>query len=534
MISSPSLAQVRPSRRRLLSCVALAVLVTLLNCFKPLHIDDAAYYCYASQIAESPLTPYGFEILWGQQPCPANKVLAPPLLLYWWAAGVRLFGDSPFLWKLWLLPVALLLVGSLHTLLRRFARGLDGPLMWLIVLSPSLLPGFNLMLDVPALALELAALALFLRACDRDSVKTALLAGVVAGLAAQTKYTALVTPALFLLQALLSRQVRLGLAAAAPALLLFVGWEVFVALQHGQSHLLANTSDQYRPLWDKFGPLLRALLGFAGGLATATALLGLAALGLSRRGVVAVALVVLPACLLANVTVYRLLGVLLCGTLAVVAWRLLKGGATHRRRVEWFLVLWLLAETASYFVLTPYPAARRVLGVIVAATVLAGRLASRTCRRAPDRAVLVHAATASGVVLGLILYAVDLCEATAAPRATAQVARRVESERDDATVWYVGSWGLKFYAERAGMRPVLPNRSRLQAGDWLIVPATPMPRQRARLADAPLTLVDRVTADDALPLRTVGCYYGGNVPLERHRGPRLALKVYRVLADFTP
>src|SRR5262245_51652037 len=82
-------------------CVPLAILFTLLNCCKPLHIDDSAYLCYAAQIAQAPLSPYDFEILWKPLPCPANEVLAPPLLPCWWAVGLTLFGDSPVLWKLW-------------------------------------------------------------------------------------------------------------------------------------------------------------------------------------------------------------------------------------------------------------------------------------------------------------------------------------------------------------------------------------------------------------------------------------------------
>ena len=41
------------------------------------------------------------------------------------------------------------------------------PLTALVVLSPAFLPGLNLMLDVPAQALALASLALFVAAADR-------------------------------------------------------------------------------------------------------------------------------------------------------------------------------------------------------------------------------------------------------------------------------------------------------------------------------------------------------------------------------
>jgi hypothetical protein len=554
---------------RVLPCAALALALTLLGALKPLHIDDAAYYCYASQIARDPLSPYDFEILWGQRPRPANEVLAPPVLPYWWAAGIRLFGDHPGLWKLWLLPLNLLLVLSLHSLARRFARGLELPLVCLIVLSPALLPGLNLMLDVPALALSLAALALFLRAADRGSPWAALAAGLTAGLAMQTKYTALLTPVVVLLYAGLFRRTRLGLLAAAAALTVFAGWEVLVALRHGQSHFLYSLGRQDRSWLDQFGPLFRALLNLAGGLAPATALLALAALGLRARAVLAAGFAVLLGYLLvalvptradggtASGLVCRLLGLFLAGALAAVVGRLLRWRLGRPRpepppseqagresqapdrqragpgRVEGFLCLWLGLEVAGYFVLTPFPAARRVLGLLVVAALLTGRLAARTCRLAPRRR-LVWGVTGFGVLLGLAFHGVDLREAVAEQRGAERAARRALRQAGGRTAWYAGTWGLKFYAERAGLRAVVPDRSALRTGDWLVVPDDPLPHQELVLEGAPLAPAGRVTVADALPLRTVWCYYGSNVPLDRLDGPRVSLRLYRVTADFTP
>src|SRR5262249_39195553 len=163
-----------------------------------------------------------------------------------------------FLWKLWLMPFSLLLVFSLHALLRRFARGLELPLLALTVLSPAVLPALNLMIDLPALSLSLSALCLFLRAADRDRLGMALLAGLVSGLAMQTKYTGLVTPALLAVYAVLFRRVRLGVAAVAVALAVFVGWEAFVAARHGESHFLCGVRQQGQPLLEKAALLFRA------------------------------------------------------------------------------------------------------------------------------------------------------------------------------------------------------------------------------------------------------------------------------------
>ena len=77
---------------------------------------------------------------------------------------------TPFLWKLWLLPFSLFFVGALDALLRRFAKGVVAPVLWMTVLSPTFLPSLNLMLDIPALALSLAAIAVFFRAFHRGSI----------------------------------------------------------------------------------------------------------------------------------------------------------------------------------------------------------------------------------------------------------------------------------------------------------------------------------------------------------------------------
>ncbi|HEV7397010.1 MAG TPA: hypothetical protein VGN86_10905 [Pyrinomonadaceae bacterium] len=89
--------------------MVLALLFTLLNAFKPICIDDASYYLNARQLAEHPLQPDQFRLFWNQRPGPAMKVMVPLGLPYWLAAGLGFLKDSPFLWKLWLLPSALLL-----------------------------------------------------------------------------------------------------------------------------------------------------------------------------------------------------------------------------------------------------------------------------------------------------------------------------------------------------------------------------------------------------------------------------------------
>jgi len=150
-----------------LAALLCAIVLTAANASKPLVIDDPVYVAYARQIEQHPGDPYGFELYWYDAPEPAMGIgTVPAVLPYWLAGAMRLLGDSPIAWKLSLLPFALALTGSLAFLLGRFAQPFAKPVLWALALGPAVLPGFSLMLDVPALALGLLGFALCVRACE--------------------------------------------------------------------------------------------------------------------------------------------------------------------------------------------------------------------------------------------------------------------------------------------------------------------------------------------------------------------------------
>ena len=420
---------------------------------------------------------------------------------YYWAAAIRLFGEQPFLWKVWFLPVALAFVFALHALGRQFARGLELPLVWLTVLSPAFLPSFNLMLDVPALTLGLCALTIFLRACARGAPGLAVAAGIVAGIAAQTKYTALLMPAVMVLYAFLFQRLRLGTIAALVAYFVFAAWETLMMYQYGHSHFLYHLSGHAGLLKQHTSSLL-SLIMILGGVAPAIMLLGMAVLR-ARAALVALAGagVLLGFALLPYIDqdvparlgmpfhvnrdslVFGFFGCLACGTLILCA-RRLGSNTPMQPRLDLnglFLVLWLGLEVAGYFALSPFPAVRRVLDVTVVSTLLVGRLLAREC---PIGTWRVRSIVTAGIALGFGYYVVDLQDALAQRSVAEQCAAWVE-RRQNGRAWYVGHWGFQFYAERAGLAPVVPGITRLRCDDWLVVPSARIAQQKIDIsADA--------------------------------------------------
>jgi hypothetical protein len=353
---------------------------------------------------------------------------------------------------------------------------------------------------------------------------------------------------------LLYRRPTRGLVAAMLAFSVFVAWEAVIAAAYGESHFLHAWRRSRVPLTEWVESKLLLAWPLATVLGAVTPYLGLlafAALGASRRLLIAVGTATVLGYLLVAVVpqpyaawlggagwrlhlddaVFGAAGLLLLSVLAAVCWRLYHVRPRHQEVL--FLLGWLLLEVAAYFALTPFPAARRVFGLLVVFTLLAGRLASRTCRT-PQCQPWAGLVLLSGL-LGFLFWMVDLCGASAQQRAAELVVERIKAREPAATIWFVGHWGFQFYAERAGARPVIPNVSRLRPGDWLLVPAeSHVHQQRIVLDPACLRENDVIALADALPLRTVACYYGGHIPLERQEGPRVVVHAYVVRAAYVP
>lgn len=520
-----------------LHVVAAAVVLTALNAAKPVHIDDRSYIVYGSEFAAHPLDPYAFD--YGIPLAhPANGMLMPPVVIYWLGLGQALLGDSPAVLKCWLFPFALLLAAAVHVLAGRAAPSLRTPVLWLAVLSPTLLPGFNLMLDLPVAALGVAAVAAAVLATERASFGLVLAAGVLAALAVQTKYTGAVSAAAVGAWFLLHRRPGFAVAASVTAAALVVGWEWFVAQTQGESHFLVQLRQRQGKPVDRALHLVLPLVSQTAGLAPAVALLGWAALG---RRVLPVAVVVAGAFaalaltdsqapLLTTSEGKALLtpSNLAYGALALVVWPALVGVCLRLVRgdgLDRFLVAWLALEVAGYFALSPFPAARRLGDPLLVMTLAAGRLAHHTGVHRRTAAFIA----AAGAALALLTFAADYADARAARYAARAAARHAQPE--GGTYWHFCWWGVGYYAEQEGLRQLQVNREVPRPGDLLAVHDVPEVRQFMRIQPLfRVELLDTIEAGDPFPLRAAPGYYDGRTPLESARGPRTRVLVYRVVA----
>jgi hypothetical protein len=254
---------------------------------------------------------------------------------------------------------------------------------------------------------------------------------------------------------------------------------------------------------------------------------------------------------LASEVLFSCAGASVALAVAGAAWRIRRDMSAERRaspvsrRVARFLLLWLAIEVIGYFAISPFPAVRRVMGIVVAATMVVGYLAGRL---PPDRSrrLLTNALAGATALLGLGYFGVDYCEARAHQQAAETAAGHIRQEDAQATIWFTGYWGFQFYAEKAGMKQAVPlyrptdqrlrypEPSHFHKGDWLVIPSQNIAQQNLYLDRRNLEFKERIAVADAVSFSTVDCYYAGTFPLRSHRGPRLVLLLFIVKADMTP
>jgi hypothetical protein len=570
--------------------VALACLITALNAVKPAVVDDTAYLLFARHLSHDPLHPYAFTLFWYDAPQPAMTVLMPPVLPYWLALGISLFGEHLWLLKLWLFPFVSLLAWSVWQILARFAPGQERIGTVLILFSPVVLPLINVMLDIPAVALGLASTVFVMRAQSRGTWGAAILAGILGALAGQTKYSLFTLPLVWFAFGVTHRAIGKVLLATMIAVGLFVGWErlLFVSegVSHFQYHAMRVPDGPPRAFEDKLAELIAKKctlippgIAFLGGMGTVWGLLAWQALRWPRSvmfgvmifgllGSAGVALLsysdavlaVNPKTNTATLTlphvVFHTLGwatvFMAVASGFVLLFRCPIETPRESRRSDWFLILWLAVEVMGYFALTPFPAGRRIILPTLALAFLVLRLTSTKREQVGNahhsltlraRQFPAHAAiVAWGIGNGILLYAIDSWDACVEPR-MAEQALAVAKAEGQGKIWTQGHWGWQYTMDCHGAELIEPGVSVLQPGDWLIVPILPddVGFYRPYHGEAVFQWNEEALEyragfewKDGISAMTVPCLYGGHFPWEGRDHPRLKVHVYRVKSRWIP
>jgi 4-amino-4-deoxy-L-arabinose transferase-like glycosyltransferase len=469
--------------------VGLCAVVPLLPFVpKAISIDAPVFVAVANQILAHPFDPFGFQMVWDPTSPDAwafNR--NPPLLSYYLAMWIAVFGEVDTWLHVAMLPFSLLASLSFLGIARRLTDEGARPALLLIAAPCYLVLATTLMLDVALLGFMLFAVYALLRGAEAEAPAGGgagwqVAAGLSAAAAGLTKYVGFsIAPLLAAALVLLTpRRLAPMLRCLLPPLVIWGAWGAYTAAMYGSVHFSGSTDvvlDRGRFDPDEFWnhitstpvyygcclifPIFvwaRALVrgSFASGLAVAGALLGAFVVTFvlpvgepSRR---------IP--LQAAEATFAALG--LAG--AVVVW-----GASFRPSrirsgaIEQFLLLWLAGLLFFSWFLNWHVNAADALLALPPVVLLIFR--DSELRPSPRMLGIWLAAM---LPLSLALAWADLLQANVYRDAARKVV--VEIGNQGGGRYFVGHWGLQHYLSKEGFESVVPpqyGRSDLEVDDWV-------------------------------------------------------------------
>jgi 4-amino-4-deoxy-L-arabinose transferase-like glycosyltransferase len=487
--------------------IALWTLLTAYNLFKPYHIDDTAHLEIARWISTHPLHPMRGLLNWGGSDEPIYYLNQPHLYFYLLALWGSLFGYSEAAMHTPQSFAALACILLFH----RLARLLVEPIaLWataILILGPAFVVEQNLMVDVPLLATWLAFFnPLICQIASPHQHRRYALAALACSAALLIKYSSLVLVVILCLSLVLERRWKQSWTALIP-LAAIAAWSLFNIFDYNGVHIVGRSHVGTRAhLWllkERIGAWVLALgaltpLGLIGAVQSRWELLRVekAIYGTTFLGFMAVILSVAWN-VLSDWQSDKLLrmvffanGTLICLTLVPAALRVASSRLWRPEVVSAFgatiyLLLWILGTTAFYVVFAPFIAARHVLLILPAITLL---LVSRWDRSLTWRSRFFGLALTVIVSIGLCLSDWRFAEFY-----KLEATKLRHSLSTAGTIWASGHLGWQWYATQAGFREVDVQSSELRPGDYFVV-ADDIDHQPLKMSP-PMRLVRNDTQD---------------------------------------
>ena len=464
--------------RHPLATIAVFILLTLgpfLN--KAVHIDDSLFVWTAEQILNHPGDFYGFDVNWYGTTDPMASVNCnPPTTSYLLAGVMAIFGEQEILLHAVMLLVAFAAAAGIFQLAKLWC---DRPLLATFIAMSTpvfLVSATTLMCDVPMLAVWIWAVVFWERALKNGNAFYFLTAGLLAGLAVLTKYSALTL--LPILGVLRKRNLGGWLLWLLLPLVMIELYPFGTARLYGQGLLSAAADYAGKTRFGVTGGWANKIiigLAYAGGCLLPV--LFFARRFWTKRELLTGGGLIVAATTAALWTTgigsqfgwgFRLqMAVMLAAGIHLA---LLAATELWRRRdvISLLLALWLGSGFVFAAVMNWTVSARSFLPLVPAAAILVVRGLTRKISDAEKPKTFFWPLILS-TTISLLVAAADFSLANSGRAAAQQLAAEYPSSANK--LWFQGHCGFQFYLEKSGAQPVDFSRSVLVSGEIMILPS---------------------------------------------------------------
>ncbi|MCH2173645.1 glycosyltransferase family 39 protein [Myxococcota bacterium] len=463
--------------------VALALVPQLPFLDTAISLDGPVFVAVARQIVQVPLDPFGFSMLWD----PTSMDVArfnrnPPLLSYYLAAVMVLFGDTEWTLHLASLIFPLTAALSFYGIARRMTGQGLAPSALLVATPAFVILSTAILLDVAVLSCMLLAIYALLRSEEPRGgawLVVGALAGAASGLMKYVGFSVLplLAAGIYLLS---RRRLATWVAFAVAPMAVWTAWGAYTLHLYGEVHFL-GAMDVVADKSFSAGHLLNKLAStpiYYGAALLFPILIWARAVMPSQRG-------------LELAMVALLLGA------AATQFVLPDGEPPRRIPLEWeeqtiaalglagAVTLWGLVLSPRKWIASPEDGflGLWLVGLLVFTTVVNWHVNAADALLAAPPVLLLLFRNPSlrprgrvvAVWVALILpFSVALASADAEQANHYRAAaRRIASEIGDrgGARWFVGHWGLQHYLEAEGFQPVIPRglgEVDIEVGDWVV------------------------------------------------------------------
>jgi hypothetical protein len=470
-----------------LGIILIACLAPFVN--KAIQTDDALFVWAGQWIQKHPADFFGGTVNWWGSAIPMwSANMNPPLMSYFLAGVASLFGWNEIPLHLACLLAVFAAAAGIYALARMWC---EKPLLAAVIaiFTPAfLVSGTTLMCDVLMLSFWIWALVFYERALGNESSRWQFaLAGMLAGLAILTKYSAvMLLPLMAVWGVLRARKPGWWLLGLAVPMLIIACYEELTALLYGHGLLSVagdyahSSSFGYPGGWTARGIISLAFAGgsllpvfflapwlwpwktwITGGAVVSAAILGVFWLG-HDPGLIHSWM---------NQSIWNNWGFRLQVAFFLLAGVHLAVLAVVECRQRWdpvslFLLIWIVCLFIFAGVLNWTVNVRSFLPAVPAVAILTVRRLERHSEGVP-LVTRFFTSLLPAVIITLGLVVADYKTANLVRTVAGQFAARYQSPGHQ--LWFNGHEGFQYYLERFGARPVDSQRSVLEPGDMVAV-----------------------------------------------------------------